>query len=110
MRDLTSNLERVSQPGKSTRINPFALSRLFDSDLKNYLLYWGESGETNENPILWMISSKVVSINESQVRKTLRKCSSFDGRYTKCICRHFTVIRSPQTIQFKLQYIIKSIE
>lgn len=72
LRDLTSNLEKVSQPGQSTNINPFPLSTLFNSDFKNYLSYWGVSGK-NDYPILLMISSKLISISESQVCKIIRK-------------------------------------
>jgi len=83
LRDLTTNLKKVSKPGKSTKINPFALSKLFDSDLNNYLFYWGERGNENKNPILWMISPKLVSINDSQVRKIFRKYNRFDREIDK---------------------------
>lgn len=70
LKNVMSNLEILKEPGKYNKINPFALSSLFDCNLKNYLMYWGTHGNNQENPILWIISPKLVSINASQVRKT----------------------------------------
>jgi len=64
---LTSSLDKVGRPGNSTAISPFALSRLFDGDLKNYHFCWDENDGNDDNPILWVISSRPVSVSESQV-------------------------------------------
>lgn len=71
LNNLTSNLHKIREAGTSTNIISFALSSLFDSDIKNYLFYSSSSHKEDEtNSILWIISPKFVPINASQVRIT----------------------------------------
>jgi len=67
--NLTSNLKKINKPGEFIEIDSFALSSLFDNDLQNYHMYWSACEVVRENLVLWMISSKEISINEAQVRE-----------------------------------------
>jgi len=66
--NLTSNLKNINKPGELIEIDSFALSSLFDNDLQNYYMYWSACEVIHENIVLWIISSKEISINEAQVR------------------------------------------
>jgi len=73
LENMTSNLKKINKPGDLIEIDSFALSNLFDNDLKNYLMYWSACEVIRENTVLWMISSKEISISEAQVRNILTK-------------------------------------
>jgi len=66
--NLTSNLKKINKVGELIEIDSFALSSLFDNDLQNYHMYWSTCEVIHENLVLWIISSKEISINEAQVR------------------------------------------
>lgn len=66
--NLTSNLKKINKLGEFIEIDSFALSSLFDNDLQNYHMYWSKCEVVRENLVLWVISSKEISINEAQVR------------------------------------------
>lgn len=71
LKDLVSNLKQIRKPGESTEIKSFSLSSLFDPKIEQYLMYSGRSSDNERrNPILWMITSKPVSINKQQVCNT----------------------------------------
>lgn len=70
---MTSNLKKINKPGDLIEIDSFALSNLFDNDLQDYLMYWSACEVIRENTVLWMISSKEISISEAQVRIILTK-------------------------------------
>lgn len=71
--NLTSNLKKINKLGEFIEIDTFALSSLFDNDLQNYHMYWSACEVVHENLVLWMISSKEISINEAQVRAFITK-------------------------------------
>lgn len=73
MENMTSNLKKINKPGDLIEIDSFALSNLFDNDLQDYLMYWSACEVIRENTVLWMISSKEISISEAQVRIILTK-------------------------------------
>ncbi|VVC30823.1 Alpha carbonic anhydrase,Carbonic anhydrase, alpha-class, conserved site [Cinara cedri] len=85
--DLILNLKKIRNPGKSTKINSFSLSSLFDCKLKNYLMYWGCSNDNEHTkPILWLISPKLVPINESQISR-MRTLEWVNGGNVTSNCR-----------------------
>jgi len=73
LENMTSNLNKIKKPGELIEIDSFALSNLFDNDLQNYLMYWSACEVIHKNTVLWMISSKEISISELQVRIILTK-------------------------------------
>jgi len=73
LENMTSNLKKINKPGDLIEIDSFALSNLFDNDLQDYLMYWSACEVIRENTVLWMISSKEISISEAQVRIILTK-------------------------------------
>lgn len=68
LENMTLNLKKINKPGELIEIDSFALSSLFDNDLQNYLMYWSACEVIRENTVLWIISSKEISINRSLVR------------------------------------------
>lgn len=84
LENMTSNLKKINKPGELIEIDSFALSSLFDNDLKNYLMYWSACEVIRENTVLWIISSKEISISEAQVGLFITKCYfEFDNELTK---------------------------
>lgn len=73
LENITSNLKKINKPGELIEIDSFALSNLFDNDLQNYLMYWSACEVIRENTVLWMISSKEISISKAQVSIILTK-------------------------------------
>ncbi|XP_060845659.1 uncharacterized protein LOC132925268 isoform X1 [Rhopalosiphum padi] len=84
--NLTSNLKNINKPGELIEIDSFALSSLFDNDLQNYYMYWSACEVIHENIVLWIISSKEISINEAQLSR-MRSLRGFDNKYILSNCR-----------------------
>ncbi|XP_025202182.1 uncharacterized protein LOC112599479 [Melanaphis sacchari] len=84
--NLTSNLKKIIKPGEIIEIDSFALSSLFENDLQNYHMYWSACEEIRENTVLWMISSKEISINEAQLSR-MRSLKGFDKKRILSNCR-----------------------
>ncbi|KAE9528669.1 hypothetical protein AGLY_012244 [Aphis glycines] len=84
--NLTSNLKKINKLGEFIEIDSFALSNLFDNDLQNYHMYWSACEVVRENLVLWIISSKEISINEAQLSR-MRSLKGPDNKFIMSNCR-----------------------
>jgi len=109
LESMTSNLKKINKPGELIEIDSFALSSLFDNDLQNYLMYWSACEVIRENTVLWMISSKEISINEAQVRIIfILKCYfEFYNKSTSLYNRYLLLLLIDYCHKHKIINIIK---